>query len=387
MKKLTMILFILLISALALTACGQQAVATISQPTVLPPGAVVAEGHIRPIQASNLAFQARGTVSEVVVKIGDKVKQGDVLARMGETNAALGVPDAAYAAAQAELVNAQQAYDDFTRNMPLNVAHAWRDYMSAQKVRADALYKWNNLDVKDIESRMKDQQNVVDQRQKDLKDAQAEFDKHKDQPVNNFDRSNASDRLVSAQENLDEARRKLESITRERDTVRAALDSAIAAEAEAKRNYDGSISGNVLGGSLAEQLTLLKARLEAAQAQVGVFTITAPFDGVVADVNVHIGDQIGPETSAVSVANLNQWIVETSDVTELEVVKLAVGQPVSMVPDSLPGVTINGTVESISQAFTKQGGDILYTVRIKVDNVDPRIRWGMTVEATFPPLK
>ncbi len=379
MKKLTTILFVLLSSALALTACGgQQAVATVSQPTALPAGAVVATAHIRPVQASSLAFQARGTVSEVVVKIGDEVRQGDVLARMSQT-------DAASAAAQAELINAQNAYDDFTRNMPLNIAHAWQDYMSAQKVRADALNKWNNLDVKDIENRMKEQQNVVDQRQKDLTVAQAEFDKYKDQPVNNFSRSNASDKLVNAQENLDEASRKLESITRERDSVRAALDAAIATEAEAKRNYDGSLNRNVLGGSLAEQLTLLKARLDAARAQVGAFTITAPFDGIIADINIHVGDQIGPETAAVSVINPNQWIVETSDVTELEVVKISIGQKVTMVPDALPGVTINGTVESISSAFTKQGGDILYTVRIKVDKVDPRIRWGMTVEATFPP--
>ncbi len=379
MKKLTTILFVLLSSALALTACGgQQAVATVSQPTALPAGAVVATAHIRPVQASSLAFQARGTVSEVVVKIGDEVRQGDVLARMSQT-------DAASAAAQAELINAQNAYDDFTRNMPLNIAHAWQDYMSAQKVRADALNKWNNLDVKDIENRMKEQQNVVDQRQKDLTVAQAEFDKYKDQPVNNFSRSNASDKLVNAQENLDEASRKLESITRERDSVRAALDAAIATEAEAKQNYDGSLNRNVLGGSLAEQLTILKARLDAARAQAGAFTITAPFDGIIADINIHVGDQIGPETAAVSVINPNQWIVETSDVTELEVVKISIGQKVTMVPDALPGVTINGTVESISSAFTKQGGDILYTVRIKVDKVDPRIRWGMTVEATFPP--
>lgn len=370
MKKRTMILFILLISALALTACGQQAVATISQPTVLPPGAVVAEGHIRPIQASSLAFQARGVVDTVNVKIGDQVKANDLLVSLANADQA-----------RAALIAAQQAYNLLLRNAGGDRAKAWQVYMSAQKVRADALNKWNNLDVKDIENRMKEQQNVVDQRQKDLTDAQAKFDKYKDQPANNFDRSNASDKLVSAQENLDEANRKLASITRERDTVRAALDAAIAAEAEAKHQYElfTDSSPNT------DQLMLAKAQVDSAQSALSNYELRAPFDGVVADVNVHVGDQVGPETSAVSVANFNQWIVETSDVTELEVVKLAIGQPVTMVPDALPGVTINGTVESISQAFTKQGGDILYTVRIKVDNVDPRIRWGMTLEVTFPP--
>lgn len=372
MKKLTTILFILLISALALAACAKQPVATVAQPTALPAGAVVAEGHIRPIQASSLAFQARGVVDTINVKIGDQVKANDLLVSLANAGQV-----------HAVLVAAQQTYDLLLRNAGGDCAKAWQVYMTAQKIRGDALNKWNNLDIKDIENRMKEQQNVVDQRQKDLTDAQTEFDKYKDKPVNNFDRSNASDKLVNAQENLDGANRKLESVTRERDTIRAALDAAIAAEAEAKHQYELFTDGN----PNTDQLALAKAQVDAAQAALSNYELRAPFDGVVADLNAHVGDQIGPETSAVSVANLNQWIVETSDVTELEVVKLAIGQTVTMVPDSLPGVTINGTVESISQAFTKQGGDILYTVRIKVDNVDPRIRWGMTVETTFPPLK
>ena len=68
-------------------------------------------------------------------------------------------------------------------------------------------------------------------------------------------------------------------------------------------------------------------------------------------------------------------------------VKPAVGQKVAIVPDALPDVKLNGAIQTISNAFTKQGGDIVYNVRILVDNpVDPRIRWGMTVEATFAPL-
>ena len=75
-----------------------------------------------------------------------------------------------------------------------------------------------------------------------------------------------------------------------------------------------------------------------------------------------------------------------SELTELEVVDVAVGQDVSIAADALPDVEMHGTVEKISQSYKSQGGDILYTVRIKVDDVDPRMRWGMTVEVTFEPL-
>ena len=60
---------------------------------------------------------------------------------------------------------------------------------------------------------------------------------------------------------------------------------------------------------------------------------------------------------------------------------------VTLVPDALPDVKLTGVIQTISSAFTKQGGDIVYSVRILVDNpLDPRIRWGMTVEATFASL-
>jgi len=368
-KKIVATALLIFLFALALTACGGQPAPATAQPTPIPAGAVIAEGHIRPVQGAMLAFQARGTVQEILVKQGDKVKAGDVLARLSDADQA-----------RATLIAAQQTYDSLLRNADGERAKLWQAYMAAQKVRADALNKWNNLDVKDIESRMKDQQNVVDQRQTDLADAQAEFDKYKDLPADNFSRRNAADKLQSAQENLDEAIRKLESITRERDTVRAALDAALAAEAEAKYQYELTTDG-----PNKDELELAKAQLDAAQEVLDNFELKAPFDGVVADVSVHVGDQVGPETSAVSVADFSQWIVETDDVTELEVVKLKVGQSATMVPDALPGVTIKGTIESISQSFVRQGGDILYTVRLKVDGVDPRVMWGMTLEVTFLP--
>jgi len=382
MKKITGLFFAF---SILLAACGTSSPTATPQatagPTTVAPDAVIAEGHIVPLKDATVSFQARGTVAEVNVKTGDAVKAGDVLARLG------GPTDAAYASAQLALVDAQQAYDTFTRNLPLNIAQAWQTYMKNQKVRADALYAWNNLDVKDIEDRIKEQQDVVDDRQADLQKAQTEFDQYKNLPENNFDRKNAADKLTQAQENLDEAYRKLQSITRERDTVRDALDLAVAAENEAKLNYESALKGEAQGGAIVQQLALLKARLTSAQAQVDAFAVTAPFDGTVMDVNVSVGDQVGPETWVAKVADISAWYVETSDLTELEVVKVAIGQKATFIPDALPDLTMTGIVETISQAFIMQSGDVQYKVKIKVDEIDPRVLWGMTVEVTFEPLK
>src|SRR5581483_10946624 len=125
-KKIVTTALLILIFALALTACGGPATPTATQPTAIPAGAVIAEGHIRPLQGAMLAFQARGTVSEILVKQGDKVKQGDVLARLSNAGQA-----------RASLVAAQQAYDSLLRNADGERAKLWQAYMNAQKVRAD----------------------------------------------------------------------------------------------------------------------------------------------------------------------------------------------------------------------------------------------------------
>lgn len=230
MKKTTNKMILLLL-IFALTACANgQAETPESAPTVVPSNAVIAEGKIKPARAVNLSFQARGVVEEINVKIGDSVKKGDVLARLANAAQA----EAGLAAANLELLDAQQAFDALTRNGNANLAASWTAYMDAQRVRAGAERAWERLNLDSIEDRIEDAETDVKDREEDLKDAQDEFDKYKDLSEDNSRRKTAEDDLEKAREDYNEAVRKLEEIERERDTVRAALDAALAAEAEAK---------------------------------------------------------------------------------------------------------------------------------------------------------
>jgi hypothetical protein len=56
---------------------------------------------------------------------------------------------------------------------------------------------------------------------------------------------------------------------------------------------------------------------------------------------------------------------------------------VEISPDALPELNLLGIVESISDTFEEKRGDITYTTRILVDEIDPRLRWGMTVVVSF----
>ena len=376
---------LLMVALSACAAAQPEATPQPSQPVAATPEGVVAEGKLRPARAANLAFQARGTVDAINVQIGDTVKKGDVLAKLANFELA----NAQLTAANLELTQAQQAYDQLIRTEGLDRASAWTSYLQAQQTRAAAERAWEALDLTDIDNRTDDAKAEVEDRQKDLTDAQDEFDKYKDLDKDNAKRKTAEDNLEKAQNDYNEAVRKQEATLRERDNFRAALDAALAAEAEAKYQFEQSVDG-----PNKDKLALLSARLENAKAQVAAaeealnnYQVVAPFDGVIAEVAVKVGEQAGPESRAVSVIDPSAWIVETTDITEIEVVSLAVGQKVTFVADALPEVTMKGTVTEISGSAFVQSGDVLYTVRIAADEVDPQVRWGMTVEVVFAPLE
>ena len=77
--------------------------------------------------------------------------------------------------------------------------------------------------------------------------------------------------------------------------------------------------------------------------------------------------------------------VELNDLTEQEVVKVSVGQDATLAPDALPDLSFTGEVTEIADMFRMQSGDVLYQVRLHVNQPDPSFRWGMTVEVTFSP--
>jgi multidrug efflux pump subunit AcrA (membrane-fusion protein) len=381
MKKITFIFSLMLGLVLLLTACGAKKPDTTGTSLTPVAGPVIAEGHLVPNQSLYLAFPAAGRVEEVLVKTGDAVSEGQALILLGDSEP----PDAALTAAKMELTLAQQAYDTLVRTAGVGHAQAQQAYIDAQKARAAAQLVWDRLDLTAIQTDIDNAQAEVTNRQSDLETAQTDFDKYSDLATDNATRQSYEDTLRTAQTNYDLAVQKLEDIINHRDTIQAALDAALAAETEAKHAYE-----NTMNGPDADKLALAQARLDNAKAQVAAaqkavnnYTLKAPFAGIVADVNVSAHQLIGPETWAVALVDASRWYVDTSDLTELDIVKVSPGQKVEVTADALPGVTMTGVVDEISAAPKVQGGDVLYTVHIRLDDPDPQLLWGMTVEVTF----
>jgi HlyD family secretion protein len=384
-QKTKSILFLSLVLVLILSACGGEETPTITEPVEsISLDYVIAEGHLLPAHNSWLNFSAQGRIEEILVREGEKVARDQVLMRLANREGA----EASLQAAELELTQARQYYDDFTRTSGLATAEAWQAYLYIQMQRGEAEGEWEDLDLEFLEDKIDDALIEVRDREDELEDAQEEWEIYQDIDEGNYARQAAEDDLEDAQEAFNEAQRDLEEAIRKIDLIQADLDAALAAEAEAKRKYEmWSQEGFDL-----DQQTLLESRVTAAEAGVKAaqialdnYRLTAPFAGTVTDIYLETGQFVGPEARAVQLADLSEFIIETSDLTELEVVKISVGQTVEIVPDALPDILLLGKVEQIGQSFKTQAGDIIYTITIRLDETDPNLRWGMTVELTFLP--
>jgi HlyD family secretion protein len=127
-----------------------------------------------------------------------------------------------------------------------------------------------------------------------------------------------------------------------------------------------------------------EAGLRQAQASLDDTALFAPFDGTLAVLHVKEGEQVAAGRPVVELADLASWQVETDDLTELDVVGVQVGDGARLTFDAVEGLELAGTVQRIKPRGEEKRGDVTYTVVIRLDDQDPRLRWRMTAVAEIP---
>ncbi|MGJ5198307.1 HlyD family secretion protein [Bradyrhizobium sp. HKCCYLRH1030] len=96
-----------------------------------------------------------------------------------------------------------------------------------------------------------------------------------------------------------------------------------------------------------------KAALAAARLKLGYTRITAPFDGVVGQRQVQVGDYVNIGSSLIAVVPLPHVFV-IANYKETQLTHVAPGQPVEITVDSFPGQRLHGRVERIAPASGSQ---------------------------------
>jgi len=95
-------------------------------------------------------------------------------------------------------------------------------------------------------------------------------------------------------------------------------------------------------------------------------------------VQVRENEFVAPGQPLITLGDLNTLRIETTDLDEIDVARVAVGQQATITFDSLPDQTFTGRVIRISPMAESDTGGVNYTAILELSEMDPEIRWGMT---------
>jgi len=345
--------------------------------------AVSASGSIEPHARVGLTFEVPGRVAEVTVKVGDAVAAGDVLAQLDTDRLALQVQQsqAALASVEAQLAQLRagarpeevEAAEANLRAAQAQVsgAAANRDQLEAEA--DDAQIAAAEAELASARLQQKVAQDTYDRT--DKKDA-----KRKEQA--NYNLYAANEALAAAQAGLDQVLAGADP-----DQVRAARANvwAVAAQRDATQAQLDLLLAGVTEGQIAAakaQVAQAQATLEGAQLSLEQAALRAPFDGVVAELNVTSGEMASAGLPAITLIDASRFRIVVR-VDEIDVGRLAEGQAAEVTLDALPGAQISGTVERIAPAATIEGGVVYYDVVIGLASTDVPVRADMTANATI----
>ncbi len=184
--------------------------------------------------------------------------------------------------------------------------------------------------------------------------------------------------LASAQANLDRLDQSGANQT-QKEAAQAAIDSAQISLDQVKT---GASDAQL---KLAQaQVESAQAALDQAQAALNSAQLLAPFAGQVIEVNIHPAEIAPAGQPVIILADPSSYQIETTDLSEMDIHQITVGDPVSITLDALPGVTLQGKVSQIALKATP-GIEVTYQVVISLDKVPSDLRWGMSAFVKINP--
>ena len=150
---------------------------------------------------------------------------------------------------------------------------------------------------------------------------------------------------------------------------------------EGDKVYDGQLLGEFKETKMQDQIDAAAIQLQNAQLslqnakdRLEDYTITSPIDGTVIEKNYKAGDNIDPSTATATGANAFLAVIYDMsrltfdiNVSEMDVVRVEVGQKVTFTADALDGQEFTGVVEKVNINGTTQNGNTSYPVTVVVD--------------------
>lgn len=437
--KSTILLFVFAGLTGLLIACGGAATPTPAPAaSTLSEALVTAKGEVVPEEYARLAFNVGGTVSQIPVKEGQQVKKGNTLALLDTSDLQLQVKTAQDSLALAEatltqaktpasaeeIAAAQAAYDGAVAGLARakqpataeDLAAAEAAVKSAQSAYSSAIATYNRAKNGPTKEELEILNSQLAKAKAALDVAQAAYDRAggasnpyiAQMPValqlqtatqdyqialSNYNKSlnpdaatvaQAQAGVAQAQSGLSQAQASLQRLKdqpKAEDTAQAQsqVDSA---KAQLDLKKKGARPEDI---AVAEKrVDQSKTALEQAQAQLAKATLVAPIDGTVTDIAIREGELAQAGQSVITIADLSNLKIQTTDLDEFGAAKVKPGQPANIRVNAFTDKTLTGKVSEIAdQSVLLASGDVSYPVTILLDAQDPALRWGMTVKVEF----
>ncbi len=345
-------------------------------PEATPPPAeemervVSATGVVVPARWAALSFEISGRAERVLVEQGDQVEEGALLIQLDSTDLeyAVSQAQAALATSQASLALAEAGA------RPEEIAS-----LEAQLAAAKADLAHLLAGAKPEEIALAQAQ--LQQTATDLAHAQNRYDRWRwigDEPGGGgaeeqirYQRDAAAAANAAAQAQL--------------DLVMAGASEEEIAAAQARVDQAQAQLDLLRAGAKPEEIAVAQAQvaqaemaLAQAQSALEKAELRAPFPGTIGEIRMSEGEIVSAGVPLLTLGALDHLRVETSDLNEIDIPLVKVGQEVKVEFEALPERAIHGRVTQIAPMASLEEGGTNYTVIIELAEQDPDLRWGMT---------
>ena len=333
---------------------------------------VSATGYLASQQQVNLYFSTASPlpVADINIVRGQAVRQGEVLARLDDAELALAVAQAETALEGAELNLALMHAPARAEDVAL--AEANLRVVQAQVYAASQGNSPETIEIARLNLLLT--QTTLNQTHKamELLAEQGSLGWYAKRALEPQAEQQVEDARVA-----DELYHAAQTSPGSGDTA-AALAALEQAQVALDRLKNGARSEDLEIAQL--RVDQAQAALELAQLNLSHAQIVAPFDAVVVAVNARPGELAASAVPAIVLADISSLYLEVA-VDEVDVARVAPGQPVTVTLDALPNALLAGRVEKIAPAATNTIGVVSYGVRLRLDPTQAQIREGMTATA------
>lgn len=366
---------------------------------------VIVNGKTKAVRDSSLAFEVNGTVKSAFVDVGSRVVVGQTLVSLDQ-----GVAYADLLKAKANLESEKARLDELKRGTrPEEIAVSETEVRNAKTKLEDAelnLYNKvvdvvnNSIDQFFSNPRTSNPQFNLITNDMQLKNS-INFSRLKvESIITSWDKTKIDSYLPEISALVDNVALVVNSQTSSSglsqttiDAYKASMSSARSSYVSAKETLNTAQSTLALAeqnlslkksGSAPEVIRAQEARVlqneasvASAEVQLGKMTLRSPQNGIVTKQDAKVGEIVTPGKVVVSVISDSDLEIE-SNVSEVSIGKVSVGNPVVITFDAFPGEVFGGSVSYIEPGETLVDGVVNYKITVAFSEKYPQIKSGLT---------